>query len=297
MPTSSNDITADDILSLLAEKYSDAQRYICAAEVSPRTGAWERRIDLMVMNCFHSEEYKIQGFEIKISKEDLKRELMDPDKHAVFFKEIDYYWIVAPDTVLDKLDIIPPKWGVMKVTRTEDGFKLVTARKPIALHDEVISDRVISRPFAASILRSFINHSLGGKARAQEREELRKSIRAEVEQQLAKGAHVVPDWEYDSLVRAKRMCEALGLSVWYSGCHEYDIKVFREAKAVVENLSYLDRYLNDSASSIRRIRGVIKSIKDGSASAAAALQASADALEKTRKDKAEDGKVQGDDQR
>ena len=83
-------ITAKDILGLLTERYSDPQRYACAAEVSPMTGAWERRIDFLVMWCWASDQFKIEGFEIKISKSDLRRELQDPDKHAVFFNQIDF---------------------------------------------------------------------------------------------------------------------------------------------------------------------------------------------------------------
>ena len=79
MPTSNSDITANDILVHLNDMYSDPNQYVCAAEVSPRTGAWERRIDFLVMNCYDSEQLKIQGYEIKISKSDLKRELEDPD--------------------------------------------------------------------------------------------------------------------------------------------------------------------------------------------------------------------------
>ena len=40
-----SDITENDILVHLGEMYSDANQYVCAAEVSPRTGAWERRTE------------------------------------------------------------------------------------------------------------------------------------------------------------------------------------------------------------------------------------------------------------
>ena len=245
---SRRDITADDILVHLNDMYSDPNQYVCAAEVSPRTGAWERRIDFMVMHCYDSEQLKIQGYEIKVSKSDLKRELEDPDKHAVFFDSIDFYWLIAPDYVLDSLDLIPPKWGVRSVSRGEDGkISSRTVRKPTCLHDEKMYSRAIRKPFMASFCRAISKQSLTkAKLHAQQRT-LEDEIRKKVEFELTNGGRIVPEWKLNSLERCRRLVDDLGLNEYAGeGC----LKMLKEAHNLILNL--------DSAeSSLRRAKDEI----------------------------------------
>lgn len=154
-------ITADDIYGLLAEKYSSAREWAIAGEVQRTTGWSDRRYDFVAMNCFASNRYRIEVVEIKISKPDLRRELVEPEKHNAVFEDIDYYSLAAPAEIID-MAIIPPKWGVYAV---QDG-KLITKRKPLALHDE--ADRRIKRAFVASFLRAAINQNIERRTLAEE---------------------------------------------------------------------------------------------------------------------------------
>lgn len=273
MPKSS-DITADDILVHLRDMYSDANQYVCAAEVSPRTGAWERRIDFLVMNCYDSEQLKIQGYEIKISKADLKRELEDPDKHAVFFDAIDFYWLIAPKQVVDNIDLIPPKWGVRAVWRDESGkIESRTVRKPTCLHDEQMYSRKIRKTFMASFCRAISKQSLTkAKLYAQQRM-LEDEIRKKVESELTNGCRVVPEWKLESLERCKKLVDDIGLNE-YSG--ESSRKLIRKAVDIVSCLERCDISLRDVKYRINEAIGIIKALEE---------------------ERAKDGKVQGDDQR
>lgn len=270
----SSDITADDILVHLSDMYSDANQYVCAAEVSPRTGAWERRIDFLVMHCYDSEQLKIQGYEIKISKSDLKRELEDPDKHAVFFDAIDFYWLIAPKQVVDNIDLIPPKWGVRAVWSDESG-KIVsrTVRKPTCLHDEQMYSRKIRKTFMASFCRAISKQSLTKAKLHEQQRSLEEDIRKKVESELTNGGRVVPNWKLESLERCKRLVEDLGLNE-YSG--ESSRKRIRKAVDIVNSLERCDNSLRDAKYRINESIGLIKDLEEK---------------------KAEDGKVQGDDQR
>lgn len=265
MPTSSGDITANDILVHLNDMYSDQNQYVCAAEVSPRTGARERRIDFLVMNCYDSEQLKIQGYEIKISKADLKRELEDPDKHAVFFDAIDFYWLIAPKQVLYNIDLIPPKWGVRAVSRDEKGnVSSRTVRKPTCLHDESMCSRKIKKSFMASFCRAISKQSLTkAKLNAQQRE-LEDEIRKKVESDLANGGRVVPEWMMESLERCKRLVEDLGLNE-YSG--ESSRERIRKAVDIVSSLERCDISLRDAKYRINEAIGLIKELEDGKESA------------------------------
>lgn len=144
-------MTADGIRAALRTKYHDSRQYAIAEEVGLTTGFSHRRLDMMVLDCYNSNGFRIDGFEIKASTSDLRRELEDPEKHVAFFDVIDYYTIAVPPGVADPLmDIIPKKWGILIVN--EDGttrFK----RKPLALEDRK-ADKAVPRGFLASIVRA-----------------------------------------------------------------------------------------------------------------------------------------------
>ena len=139
---------ADDVRDALRARFSDSRRYAVAEEVGLTTGHSHRRLDVMVLDCYASNGFRIDGIEIKVSKADLKRELVDPEKHVAFFDVIDYYTLACPKGVAN-LDLIPPKWGVMNVN--EDGTTRYL-RRPVALHDD--RPPAVPRGFLASIVRA-----------------------------------------------------------------------------------------------------------------------------------------------
>lgn len=156
-------VEAGDILGLLIKKYSEKSgEYAYGAEVSNSTG-WrgQRWLDFLAISCWPSGGYRVHAYEIKISKSDLRHELMNPEKHNIFFDDIDTYTLAAPDFVVDAemMKVIPKNWGVLAVSWNEnDGFTMKYKRKPIPLHDEVkMGEAKMRKEFAASILRSCMN--------------------------------------------------------------------------------------------------------------------------------------------
>ena len=257
-------ISADSICGLLRGRFKAGQ-CVCASEVGARTGGWQRHVDFMAFHCWDSDNYMIEAFEIKISKSDLKRELEDPSKHNVFFDDIDMFWIVAPDFVLDNLDIIPPKWGVMKVyyLETEGKLALNAVRKPIALHDEQMRKRMLNRPFAASMCRAIEEQSETKRTLYEKQQQLENEIRKKVEHELASGSRIVPDWKLEDLERCKRTCEELDINTYYSGMTEYQKKAFKEAFNVARQLGKIDSNLRDTSNVIKYTRSMIKELVTG----------------------------------
>lgn len=142
---------AEDVRIALRKKYNDSRRYAIAEEVGLTTGYSHRRLDMMVLDCFHSNGFRIDGFEIKVSTTDLRRELEDTEKHVAFFDVIDYYTIAAPEGVCEPLmDIIPKKWGVLTIY--ENGTTRYK-RRPLALEDRK-ADKSVPRGFFASVTRA-----------------------------------------------------------------------------------------------------------------------------------------------
>lgn len=148
-------MTADEVRKALRAKFGDRRRYAIAEEVGLTTGGSHRRLDMMILDCYFSNGFRIDGIEIKISTSDLRRELADPEKHIAFFDVIDYYTLACPAGVVEPLmDVIPKKWGILIITK--DGSTRYK-RKPLALEDRT-ADGAIPRGFFASVTRAIQQH-------------------------------------------------------------------------------------------------------------------------------------------
>lgn len=146
-------ITASDVRLLLRDRYSDSRRYAYAEEVYNATGLeGKRRLDMVVVDCFKSNGFAIEGIEVKVSKADLRRELEDSSKHNIFYDHIDYYSLAAPASVVD-VKLIPEKWGIYLIREDSEGsLFLDTYRKPLSLHDEMV--KACDKAFIASLFRA-----------------------------------------------------------------------------------------------------------------------------------------------
>lgn len=225
-------VTAKDILSLLRQKYLDSREWVVASEVQRTTGASDRRYDFVALNCYASNNYKVEVVEIKVSKADLRRELEEPEKHNVLFDDIDYYSLAAPDKVID-LSITPKRWGVYAVV---DG-QLVTRRRPLALHDE--PRKTLSRSFAASFLRA-------AKAQSLERSLLVDERQKGFDEGYARGkrefGQMADSWEQFKKLQDENF--RLSNTLWALGVHGYPsegaksrLDHLKKCKEFVENLS------------------------------------------------------------
>lgn len=167
------EMTAEQVRQAIRKKYNDHRRFAVAEEVGLTTGFSHRRLDMMVLDCYNSNGFRIDGFEIKVSTADLRRELTDPEKHIAFYDVIDYYTLAGPIGVADPLmDIIPKRWGILIVNG--DGSTRYK-RKPLALEDKTSKGNV-PRGFLASIVRSI-----------QERQPSEQELRNEYERGLKDG--------------------------------------------------------------------------------------------------------------
>lgn len=136
----------------LKNRYKDRYRYAVVEEVGLTTGFSHRRIDMIVLDCFESNKFRVDGFEIKVSTSDLRRELEVPEKHTAFFDLIDYYTLVCPKNVAEPvLDIIPQRWGILIVN--ENGSTRYK-RKPLALKEPL--NEFVPRAFFASLMRAVV---------------------------------------------------------------------------------------------------------------------------------------------
>lgn len=124
------------MLDLLHREYEGgrtdlAPPYVLIEEVAPGTGfsGANRYADVLALSTWPSRGLTLEGFEMKASKADLRRELADPAKHKAVARYCDEWSLVVyRRSNLEGLDI-PKDWGIWAVD-DETGEKLELIRKP-----------------------------------------------------------------------------------------------------------------------------------------------------------------------
>lgn len=131
--------TAKDLLGLIRLRYHDQRRYAVYANVNEGTGYQARSwIDAMVVHLWPSDNYKRFAFEIKVSRNDLVRELQTPSKNAWARECCHAFWYVTPKGILKDASELPEGCGWMHPR----GDRLVVGRmaqvKNTATFDEAL---------------------------------------------------------------------------------------------------------------------------------------------------------------
>lgn len=104
-----------------------------------------RRIDAVAVGMLRRTEWLIHGFEIKVSRGDLRSELNEPAKAADAARFCDRWWLAISDpSLLRPTDVLPPHWGV--IAAGGRGLRVLVEPQPI--------DRVESPEFRAAILHA-----------------------------------------------------------------------------------------------------------------------------------------------
>lgn len=118
---------------------------------------WAQRIlDLVAMDTWRSSGFALDGYEVKVSRSDLRRELMDLSKSAAFEDHLDTFSIVAPTKVLSgwRDMSFPAHWGVMALSDTGETRWL---RRPSTTPGYTGADRPMNRGVTAALLRAAAN--------------------------------------------------------------------------------------------------------------------------------------------
>lgn len=177
-------INALEVKNLLRKKYSIPE-YEIFFEVSSSTGNGNstRYADAVTFNTFSSRGYKITGFEIKVNRSDLLKELKSPEKAEEIFKYCDEWYLVVANGILKETDEVPDNWGIMEINEKSKIKVLKKSKK----NPHVVLDR----KFVASLLREknrpFKNEIVEKEKliREEYREKYSKTVENEVQRRLA----------------------------------------------------------------------------------------------------------------
>lgn len=102
------------MLDLIEKRHPAEGGWALFTELSNGTGAnASGRADAFAIGIWPSRGHEAHCYEIKISREDLKRELLDPRKADTVGKYADYFWLVVSDIKLIETLVIPERWGIL----------------------------------------------------------------------------------------------------------------------------------------------------------------------------------------
>jgi|GEM_PF-1244331 len=111
--------TAAQIRHLLHERHP-APEWAFYAELSDATGHQKvRSFDGWAMNVYPSSNFVTVGYEIKVTRKDFARELLNPGKRGPMEAVSNEVFFVAPAGLL-KPDEVPQHWGLLEATNGEE---------------------------------------------------------------------------------------------------------------------------------------------------------------------------------
>lgn len=135
----------EEIKALLRARFCQPT-HVILFEVSDATGfngsGWA---DAISMSLWPSHGLNLEGYEIKVSRNDWQKELANPAKAEKFAARCDKWWLVTAENVIKDEREIPEKWGWM--VATEKGLRI---NRPAAKNNQPVA---VDRIFLAALLR------------------------------------------------------------------------------------------------------------------------------------------------
>jgi hypothetical protein len=170
MKTKLEKFTADEIRKALDTRFTQPE-WALFFEVGNGTGyTCNRHADAIAMNMYPSRGLSIVGFEIKVSRADLKKELDSPNKAESIAQFCNEWYLAVPEGLIHDEDIIPAGWGIMECKKDQT----IRVKKRPLFRTDVIP---VTKEFTAALLRS---------SNKRDNEEIGK-IRHEAYEEYAKG--------------------------------------------------------------------------------------------------------------
>lgn len=129
--------TADQMLGMLRRHYLPEGRRpdgMFAPEIqAPQVGGWNGRRADLIWQPVTSRNHTIIGHEIKVTRQDLRHELEQPEKWRAWGDYCDAWWLVIPHLDLMAGLEIPAEWGVMLPPSGRRTRSMTIARKAARL--------------------------------------------------------------------------------------------------------------------------------------------------------------------
>lgn len=106
-------MTSQDIIALLKLRFPFEKGWAVVTEWSPPTTT--HRFDAVILNVWANATREVHGVEIKVSKEDWRKEQEHPTKLPALQEHCDRVWLAAPKGVISK-GALPKGIGLLECT-------------------------------------------------------------------------------------------------------------------------------------------------------------------------------------
>lgn len=116
-------VTSGDVVRALEVRYnppSKPRQFATFTEVMDQ--AQRRRVDFLAVGLWQSKGRMIEGVEVKVARQDWKRELEHP-KADPWFAVCDRWWLAAPVGIVLPGEL-PKPWGHLELRPANGGFRL-----------------------------------------------------------------------------------------------------------------------------------------------------------------------------
>lgn len=167
-------MNAPEVIDALKATYA-APAYALLEQVGDSTGFARRHIDAILMSLYPSRGLSLTGVEVKVSRNDWRMELRNPNKAEPIARYCDYFTVAAPKGIVP-LDELPDNWGLIEIL---GAGKARTTKKPVRLQAEPLD-----RGFLAAVLRRASAVTPTTEMRAQARKEERERAEREIEDRV-----------------------------------------------------------------------------------------------------------------
>lgn len=238
-------ITADDIRKALRDYYRQPEWYL-GFEVGNSTGSeCARHADAVAVNAYPSRGFEVRGFEIKVSRADLKAELENGAKAEAVAKYCSYWFLVVPKG-LNKDMMIPEPWGIIEYSEGK-----LRQKKPAKFRE-----RLLDHGFMIAFIRG-VQRAEGEKMAAEW---------AKLRSEAAKTLDSNVQWKLNELDELKKHIETIrektGISINTWGVSKRDLEVLK----IAYNISKVRYNESDIDYNVKCLNEIVDLLKETCAS-------------------------------
>lgn len=169
-------LNANQVVAAVRELYAKNGNVVLT-EVRNGTGFSKRTrtADVVVASTWPSRGLYLDGFEVKVNRGDLRRELADPEKAEAIAQYCLHWYLAVPQGLIAEDMIVPENWGVVEC----DGDSATTIKAKIAKPAPPLSPKPPDMLLVCSILRNFADSHI---PKAEADKYVKKNTCAAVEQ-------------------------------------------------------------------------------------------------------------------
>lgn len=252
MTSMATSIIAEDIMAALRVRFpfGPQKQWVLMEQVRGGAG-WDRRTaDAIALGMWQSSGHELIGFEIKVSRSDWRREVLEPEKADSILSYCDRWYVVAPKGVVP-LDFgsglaVPDGMGLLEY----DGKRLTESKKAPKL-----APKPLTRGFIAQLFKGAFSQLPGPTQIAEAEKRGRDERDAHWQEALDRERRERDDIQRRYEQRSRELFEAFGLT-------EFDISEARRRGLLVREALEADRITGRVAEARRMAWEVLASTQE-----------------------------------